>query len=198
MRLKTFAFAAVLLITTVQVPAKGQLRDSYTEQQNRRNRDELKRQDAINIICKKGQFIAPTFGASGDRHVYYIDRNKEIFRYTDATVSGENFTDNDYSSPGTSSMLTCKSSNGFITSLPYANLGKIGTAFLCNNNNEVCEYSVEKLGLYVYQKPRNGLKINRVFLANHRNRIEIGNSGTYRTCSGYFNSPTERRICFGK
>jgi len=191
-------FDVAFVFVMVQPPTFGQLRDSYVEQQQNRERNATQLQDAINIICKHGQFIAPAFGASSARHVYLIDRKKYIYRYTDDSVAGVRYADSGYSNSTLSTALTCKPSSGFIVSLPYARLGKLGSPVSCEDKNYSCEYSIEELGLYVYKKPRNSSTVSRIFLANRRNLVEVGNSGTYRRCDGYFPSPTELRICFGK
>jgi hypothetical protein len=181
-----------------QAPSLAQLRESYVEQQQIRERNATQLRDAINLICKHGQFIAPAFGASSARHVYLIDRKKYIYRYTDESVTGIRYSDSGYSDSTFSTALVCKPSSGFILSLPYARLGKLGSPVSCEEKNYSCEYSIEDLGLYVYKKPLNSQNVSRIFLANRRNQIEVGNSGTYRRCDGYFGSPTELRICFGK
>jgi len=195
--LKAF-FGVGALLVMMQPPSFSQLRESYVEQQQMRQRNATQLQDAINLICKHGQFIAPAFGASSARHVYLIDRKKYIYRYTDDSVVGVRYSDGGYSNSTLSTALTCKPSNGLIVSLPYARLGRLGSPVSCEEKNYSCEYSAEDLGLYVYKKPRNGSNVSRIFLANRRNQIEVGNSGTYRRCDGFFGSPTEIRICFGK
>jgi hypothetical protein len=193
------AFLGVgFLLAMVQPPSFSQLRDFYAEQQQMRQRNATQLQDAINLICKHGQFIAPAFGASSARHIYLIDRKQNIYRYTDDAVAGVRYSDSGYSDSTLSTALTCKPSSGFIVSLPYARLGKLGSSVSCEGKNYSCEYSIEDLGLYVYKKPRNSSTVSRIFLANRRNQIEVGKSGTYRRCDGYFGSPAELRICFGK
>ena len=195
--LKAF-LRVVFLLAMAQPPAFAQLRDSYVEQQQNRERNATQLQGAINLICKYGQFIAPAFGASSARHVYLVDRKKIIYRYTDDAVAGVRYADSGYSDSALSTALICRASSGFIVSLPYARLGKLGSPVSCEEKNYSCEYSIEDLGLYVYKKPRNGSTVSKVFLGNRRNQIEVGKSGTYRRCDGYFGSPTELRICFGK
>lgn len=193
------AFLVVgFLLAMLQPPGFSQLRDSYVEQQQMRLKNATQIQDAIILICKHGQFIAPAFGASSARHVYLIDRKNNIYRYTDDAVAGVRYSDSGYGDSALSTALTCKPSSGFIVSLPFARLGKLGSSVPCEEKNYYCEYSIEERGLYVYKRPRNGSTISRIFLANRRNQIEVGKSGTYRRCDGYFGSPAELRICSGK
>jgi len=175
----------------------AQLRTEYGEQERIRQNSAAEQDRAIKQICKYGQFIAPAFGASSLRDVYIVDNAKKIFRYTDNTRSGVQYTDGT-SEIMTSSELTCKTTNILGTQIPFVYLGRLGTRTQCESGKYVCEYSVEALGLYVYKKPRNGSSVSRVFLANKKNQVEVGNSGTYRRCHGYYSSPVEIRSCFGK
>lgn len=196
-RLQAF-FGVGVLLAMMQLPSFAQLRESYVEQQQNRQESAAKLQKAINLICKYGQFIAPAFGATDARNVYLVDKKRYLYRYTDDSVAGVRFSDPGYSDTSYSNALTCRQSTGFMISAPYARLGRLGSSTLCEDKNYLCEYSIGELGLYVYKKSRNGTTVSRVFLANRRDQIEVGNTGTYRRCDGYFGSSAELRICFGK
>lgn len=197
--MKVFAPALALLsaLYTCQLPGFSQLRESYSEQERARDSTAARIQDAVNMICKHGQFIAPAFGASDARNIYLVDQKRRVFRYTDDATSGVWYSDG-YSDSALSNKLTCNQYRGLFLSAPYAWIGKVGSSLPCEDKDLLCEYSIEGLGLYVYQKPRNGSSIAKVFLANHREKIEVGDTGTYRRCDGYFGSAAELRYCFGK
>jgi hypothetical protein len=197
MRLSRSLFSVLALLYSSYSPVLAQLRTEYGEQQRIRENTAAQQERIIKQICKYGQFIAPAFGASFLRDVYIVDNARKIFRYTDDTSSGVQYTDGT-SQIMISSELTCKTTNILGTQIPFAYLGKLGTRIPCESGKYVCEYSVETLGLYVYKKPRNSSGVSRVFLANKKNLVEVGNSGTYRRCDGYYSSPAEIRACFGK
>lgn len=193
---RTLSSILVLLYSSYS-PVLAQLRTEYGEQQRIRENNAAEQDRAIKQICKYGQFIAPAFGASSLRDVYIVDNAKKIFRYTDDTRSGVQYTDGT-SEIMISSELTCKTTNILGTQIPVVYLGRLGTRTQCESGKYVCEYSVEALGLYVYKKPRNASSVSRIFLANKKSQVEVGNSGTYRRCDGYYSSPVELRSCFGK